>query len=113
MKKLKFDTGLQHWQVGGGVLTFNPGDPNLYSRFLGAVEAMQKLTAEQTLTPQQADASLREQIRTIFPDADVDAMLPQNLLAICGNGKPLVLNFLEAVEELLVEGARAFAQGNA
>ena len=110
MKKLKFDTGLQHWQVGGGVLTFNPGDPNLYSRFLGAVEAMQKLTAEQTLTPQQADASLREQIRTIFPDADVDAMLPQNLLALCGNGKPLVLNFLEAVEELLVEGARAFSQ---
>ena len=110
MKKLKFDTGLQHWQVGGGVLTFNPGDPNLYSRFLGAVEAMQKLTAEQTLTPQQADASLREQIRTIFPDADVDAMLPQNLLAICGNGKPLVLNFLEVVEELLVEGARAFAE---
>ena len=110
MKKLKFDSGLQSWQVGGGVLTFNPGDPNLYSRFLGAVEQMQKLTAEQTLTPQQADASLREQIRTIFPDADVDAMLPQNLLAICGNGKPLVLNFLEAVEELLVEGARAFSQ---
>ena len=110
MKKLKFDDGLQSWQVGGGVLRFNPSDPNLYSRFLEAVEAMQAVTAEEALTPRQADEALRRHIRTIFPDADVDAMLPQNLLAICGNGKLLVLNFLEAVEAILVEGARAFAE---
>lgn len=111
MKKLKFDTGLQSWQVGDGVLTFNPKDPALYSRFLEAVEAMQALTAQEGLTPQQADEALRGHIRSIFPGADVDAMLPQNLLAICGNGRMLVLNFLEAVEEILVEGARAFAEG--
>ena len=111
MKKLKFDTGLQSWQVGNGVLTFNPGDPAVYSRFLEGVEAMQTLTEQQGLTPQQADATLREEIRKIFPGADVDAMLPQNLLAMCGNGRMLVLNFLEAVEAVLVEGARAFAEG--
>jgi len=109
MKKLKFDTGEQAFQVGGGVLTFNPKDPALYQRFLDGVEAMEALTARAGLTVQEADAALRAELSQIFPGADWDTLLPQNLLALCGNGKMLVLNFLEAVEKLLVEGARAYA----
>lgn len=109
MKKLKFDDGLQHYQLGGGVLTFNPRDPALYERFLEGVKAMEALTAQENLTVQEADAALRKELVKIFPGADFEAMLPQNLLAICGNGKLLVLNFLEAVEKLLTEGARAYA----
>ena len=109
MKKLKFDDGLQRYQVGGGVLTFNPRDPALYERFLEGVKAMEALTAQEGLTVQEADAALRQELGKIFTGADFDALLPQNLLAICGNGKLLVLNFLEAVEDILTEGARAYA----
>ena len=110
MKKLKFDDGLQAFAVGGGVLTFNPKDPALYERFLAGVKAMEALCGQKELSVQAADEALRKELGRIFPDADFQALLPQNLLAICGNGKLLVLNFLEAVEKLLVEGARAYAE---
>ena len=109
MKKLKFDTGMQHFQVGGGVLSFNPRDPDLYQRFLDGVAAMESLTAQAGLPAQQADEALRAELSRIFPGADWSVLLPQNLLALCGNGRLLVLNFLEAVEAVLVEGARAYA----
>ena len=39
MEKLTFDTGLQRYRINGGaVLTFNPADPNVYARFMDAVE---------------------------------------------------------------------------
>ena len=41
MKTLKMDLGIQEFQIGdGGVLRFNPSDPNLYSRFLGATDTV-------------------------------------------------------------------------
>ncbi len=111
MKKLKFDDGAQSYQVGGGVLTFNPKDPALYERFLEGVQAMQTLTAQEGLTAAEVDKALRAELCRIFPGADFYKLLPQSLLAICGNGRLLVLNFLEAVEAILVEGARAYAEG--
>ena len=39
MEKLQFDSGVKSFRINGaGVLRFHPGDPNLYSRFLEAVE---------------------------------------------------------------------------
>lgn len=35
MQTLQIDTGVEEFEVNGrGVLRFNPGDPNLYHRFL-------------------------------------------------------------------------------
>ena len=37
MEKLQFDSGIKEYKINGaGVLRFNPGDPNLYARFLEA-----------------------------------------------------------------------------
>ena len=42
MEKIQFDSGVRSYRInGGGILRFNPGDPNLYSRFLEAGEKLQ------------------------------------------------------------------------
>ena len=38
MEKIQFDSGVQEFMLGNGVLRFNPSDPNLYGRFLEAGE---------------------------------------------------------------------------
>ena len=111
MKKIKFDDGVQQFQVGHGALRFNPRDPALYDRFLEAVGQMETITARGG-TAAELDKALRIELDKLLPGTDWNAVLPQNLLALGANGKPLVLNFLEALEEILVEGARAYAREN-
>lgn len=109
MKKIKFDTGVEAFQVGEGVLRFNPRDPGLYDRFLRAVSEMEAVTARGG-TATELDTALRLELEKLLPGTDWQAVLPQNLLALGCNGKPLVLNFLEALEGILVDGARAYAR---
>ena len=45
MEQIKFDTGIREYRVGGGVMAFNPADPNLYARFLESVEKLKALEA--------------------------------------------------------------------
>ena len=107
MDKIKFDDGVKAYRVGGGVLKFNPADPALYSRFLEAAEALQ------TIAPtdfREADKAIREQLQRVFPDADLNAVFPGSLLAMCRNGKLLVENFLEAMEPVLLEGVRSYSR---
>ncbi len=121
METIQFDTGLRSYQVGGGVLRFNPSDPNLYARFLDAVEALNGL--EQTL-PQGAEAipALREAdkqvkaiLQTVFgPDNDLEPVFGgMNLLAVGENGHRLLENFLSGLEPILTEGALRCARGEA
>ena len=38
MEKIQFDAGQRSYRInGGGILRFNPCDPNLYRRFMEAV----------------------------------------------------------------------------
>ena len=54
MDKIQFDSGVRAYRInGGGILRFNPGDPNLYARFLEAVEKLRAV--EQELTRQAED----------------------------------------------------------
>lgn len=48
MQKLNFDLGVKEYEIGGGVLRFNPSDPNVYSRFVEAGEKLVQI--EQRLT---------------------------------------------------------------
>lgn len=107
MEKLKFDDGVKTYKAGGGVLRFNPCDPAVYTRFL---EAAEKLQALQPKDAAEADSAIRAALEQVFPGNDLTAVFPGNLLALCGNGKPLVANFLEALEPVLVAGARRYAQ---
>ena len=54
MEKITFDAGLKSYRINGGaVLKFNPADPNLYARFMEAVERVKQL--ENTLLQPEAD----------------------------------------------------------
>lgn len=107
MEKIVFDAGVKSYKAGGGVLRFNPCDPAVYERFLAAAEALEALTPKDA---KEADCAIREQLEKVFPGTDWAAVFPGNLLALCGNGQPVIANFLEALEPVLVAGARKYAK---
>ena len=119
MEKLSFDTGVKRYRInGGGVLQFNPGDPNVYGRFMEAVEKIRAM--EQQLQQEQGDVlqalcRLDKQIKDLLgevfgPGNDFDEILGGvNLLAVASNGQPVVTNLLQALLPVLTEGARMCA----
>ena len=128
MEKIQFDSGVQEFKInGGGVLRFNPGDPNVYARFLEAAEKIQGV--ETALTEQakgleeqdsgkaavklmaEADKQMKEILGWVFgPANDFDKILGGvNLLAVAGNGERVVTNLFAALQPVLVEGARRCA----
>ncbi len=127
MEKIHFDSGIQEFQIGeGGVLRFNPCDPNLYVRFLEAAEkikAVEENMAEQAkLLPendgaavgkllQQADSQMKQILNWVFGEtADFDRLLGGvNLLAMGANGERVVSNLFEALQPVLLSGAQKSA----
>lgn len=128
MKKLTFDSGVEEFRVaGGGVLRFNPGDPNIYARFLEAEEKFkvieQDLTEkakalENTDTAQavlalmeQADRQVKQLLDWVFGGGNDfhKALGGVNLLAVAGNGQRVVTNLFAALEDILTKGAERFA----
>lgn len=124
MEKIQFDSGVRSYRInGGGILRFNPGDPNLYSRFLEAVEKLKEVEAELTSRAeensgeeivklmQQTDEKMKGILGWVFgPENDFQKILGGvNLLAIADNGERVVTNFFAALEPVLVEGAKRCA----
>ena len=124
MEKIQFDSGVRSYRInGGGILRFNPGDPNLYSRFLEAVEKLQE--AEKELTRQaetaqaqdivklmqHADEKMKNILGWVFGESnDFHKLLGGvNLLAVADNGERVVTNLFAALEPVLVEGAKRCA----
>ena len=128
MEKIQFDSGVRSYRInGGGILRFNPGDPNLYSRFLDAVEKLKEVEAELTRQAEsaqgeeivklmaQADEKMKGILGWIFgPENDFQKILSGvNLLAIADNGERVITNFFAALEPVLVEGAKRCADQQA
>lgn len=123
MEKLQFDSGVKSYRInGGGVLRFHPGDPNLYSRFLEAVDKFKSL--EQELAQrcaqeeadilrilEEADEKMKKLLNWIFSgDNDFHKLLEGvNLLAVADNGERVITNLLQALEPILLEGAKRCA----
>lgn len=124
MEKLQFDAGIKSYRLnGGGVLRFHPGDPNLYMRFLEAVEKFHDLedglsscamgSEDQLLTAlRDADQKMKQVLNWVFGSPnDFDKLLEGvNLLAVADNGERVITNLLQALEPVLLEGARRCAQ---
>ena len=119
MEKIQFDSGIKSYRINGaGVLRFHPGDPNLYNRFLEAVEKFKALEQElgektaqegQILTcMQEADSKMKALLNWIFGNNnDFDTLLEGvNLLAVADNGQRIITNLLQALEPVLLEGAK-------
>lgn len=128
MEKIQFDSGIRSYRInGGGILRFNPGDPNLYARFLDAVDKLRAV--EQELTRQvenvqgaeivklmtQADEKMKDILNWVFgADNDFRQLLNGvNLLAVADNGERVVTNLFAALEPVLVEGAKRCADEQA
>ena len=128
MEKIDFDSGVMEFKVNGsGVLRFNPGDPNVYARFLEAADKIRDV--ETALTEQaksleeqdsgkaavklmaEADKQMKEILGWVFGENnDFDKILGGvNLLAVAGNGQRVVTNLFVALQPILVEGAKRCA----
>ena len=125
MEKIQFDSGIREYKLNGmGVLRFNPGDPNLYARFLEAVEEMKNM--EKTMASragdqegmtvlkilQDADKQIKQSLNRVFGEGnDFDKILGGvNLLAIGANGERVVTNLFAALQPILLQGAEACAR---
>ena len=132
MKKLNFDSGIKEYKINGnGVLRFNPADPNIYARFLEAIDKIKAV--EEELVKQagkqaqpddgaatiqlmrEADKRMKAVLSWVFGGAnDFDQILDGiNLLAVGGNGERIVTNLFAALQPILVEGAQSFAKEKA
>ena len=110
MKKLRIDSGTEAFRLPGGVLRFNPADPGLFLRLEQLEDRLQELDPVMTL--QEADKQVKELLNWVFgPGNNVDKALGGvNLFARGFNGKPVLQNFLEALEPVLQEGAEKCAE---
>lgn len=126
MEKLKFDSGIREFDLGCGVLRFNPGDPNLYSRFLDAAEEINVLEKELLEKAKdahddsgyvtvkllvEADRRMKALLQKVFTGNDFDRVLGGvNLLAVAGNGQRLITNLMQALQPVLIKGAEDCAR---
>lgn len=136
MKRISIDTGVEEFEInggeenGGGVLRFNPADPNIYNRFYAAMDELNRLDAEanakatdlekQDLSENEKAAALLSalaeydrKIKTLLgdifgPSNDIDrAVGGVNLAAVANNGERVVTNLLSALEPIISAGAKA------
>ena len=127
MEKITFDSGVKTYKINGtGVLRFNPGDPNVYARFLEAADKLQKI--ENALTEEakalqtadgagavrllgKADGEIKALLGWVFgQENDFDKILGGvNLLAVADNGQRVVTNLMEALQPVLLAGAERCA----
>lgn len=128
MREIQFDSGLESYRINGGeVLRFNPCDPNVYSRFMESVEKLKALEGElmaQAVEVQgedlvmllaEADRKMKELLNWVFGgENDFHSLLKGvNLLAVAENGERVVTNFFEALEPVLIQGAKRCARHEA
>lgn len=126
MEKIVFDGGLKEYEVGGGILSFNPSDPNVYTRFMEATDKLRAI--EDTLVNKaKATDGSGEAVLQLLRDADLEAkqvlgwvfgeqndfdkiLNGTNLLAVGTNGERILTNFLQALLPVIKSGAEACAK---
>lgn len=137
MEKLNIDIGLKSYELveGGKPLTFNPSDPNVYTRFMNAREAIVKVGEEMSAKANQiapagdsieekqaaGEASLRvlnetdRRMKAILNGVfgkgnDFDEILcGVNLAAVTESGNRVIDNLLDALTPIMEKGAKAVA----
>ena len=126
MKKLNFDTGIEAYKLGSGVLRFNPADPNVYIRFRDAAESMAQLEQDMAQAAagenadlldilRRTDKAIKQNLNQVFgPGNDFDALVDGvNLLSAASDGRTVAVHLFEALEPVLLAGAKRCAQAQA
>lgn len=132
MEKLIFDSGIKEYQLGNGVLRFNPADPNVYARFMEALEKIQAVEtglieeAKAQITPEtegnsgevvvrllaKADKEAKEILNWVFASGnDFNQILDGvSLLAVAENGERVITNLFNTLLPIIQAGAEKCAQ---
>lgn len=138
MEQIKLDIGLKSYQFveGGAALRFNPGDPNVYARYMKAmddIKAVETEMSEKANKVSAKDDSVEEQARVgaesleIMEETDRriknilngifgagnnfdDILLGVNLMAVTENGDRVISNLLNALSPIMEKGAKACAE---
>ena len=125
MDQLKVDLGIEEFDLGCGVLRFNPADPNLYARFLDLepqLESLQQALSQETARATDAaglikalaetDRQLKDLLTQVFGEENDFSKLLRgiNLLSTAGNGLSVAENLLAALEPVLSQGAERFVE---
>lgn len=125
MQKIIFDSGVKEFELGSGVLRFNPADPNVYARFMDAADKIVAIEQElvekgKTMEPsgenairllEEADKRAKELLNEVFGNGnDFHSLLGGvNLLAVGANGERVITNLFNALTPILVNEAKKCA----
>ena len=128
MEQLIFDSGVKEYQLPGGVLRFNPSDPNVYARFVECTDKIraveQQMAAKAKILSDQnrenigeeglrimreTDTRIKSILNEIFGHGnDFDKLLEGvNLMAVATNGECVITNLLGALQPIMETGAKA------
>ena len=128
MQQINFDNGVKAYKINeDGVLRFNPGDPNLYARFLDAADKIQEIENNMAAKGKEidendgagslrllaeADRQIKEILSWVFgKNNDFDEIMGGvNLMAVAGNGERVITNLLSALTPILEKGAKKCAE---
>ena len=128
MENLNLDLGAVEYRVpGGGVLRFNPADPNVYGRFADAQKSLESVHkdfrkkaksvsegAQVLQLLQDTDRQLKALLQEVFPGNDFHKALGGvNLLAVGAGGKTVAESLIAALEQVLSDGAKALVDREA
>ena len=134
MEKLNIDLGIKSYQFveGGAPLVFNPSDPNVYARYMHAMdeikavetemaakanaivaeddsmEAKAKAGAASLQIMEETDRRIKTILNGIFGgENNFDSILRGvNLMAVTGSGDRVVNSLLEALAPIMENGAK-------
>ena len=127
MEKLIFDSGIKEYQLGDcGILRFNPADPNVYARFIDAVDNIQKIEDDLIKKGNElkedgtsvlklmedVDNQIKEELNRVFGAGNDfnQIMCGVNLMAVATNGERVVTNLMNALTPIMKDGAEACAK---
>ncbi len=134
MENIVFDSGIREFQVNGnGVLRFNPGDLNVYTRFMESAQKIAEIEADMVAEGEKltkdgdpdtakmlqlltdADKKVKEVLRYVFGEQnDFDQiMCGVNCLSPASNGERVITNFLTSLQPILEDGAQKAARAQA
>ena len=134
MEKIVFDSGVKSYKMNGtGVLRFNPGDPNVYARFMAAMDRLPAIEDELVAKAkgleqsemddqtggtevlklmEESDRKVKQLLNEVFGGGNDfhEILCGVNLLGVGGNGERIITNLLTALQPIMVAGAQKCAQ---
>lgn len=129
MEKLNISVGIKRYQLveGGALLSFNPGDPNVYARYMEMIPKIKAVEQEMSVKAKSVDVNapdagektlqimretdvrMKNILNQIFGSGnDFDEILAGvNLMAVTEDGSRVINNVLNALTPIMNEGAKA------